>query len=127
MINFKTTNNPILGTVLIENIPISTYHIPTRAIIKVKELNIKVELNSGTVPTLNSFLNTSNNLLLNVQEDKVVNISYILLKSINLTGLTYTVGDNLINKEGISSLFVDTDYIYSDRLYKIDKNEIVIL
>lgn len=97
----------------------------TRAFLEVPNLGLSKELNAGSTPTLSAFLspNSLSYVEFPFKNDEVITVLYTLLSPINNSGLGYTVGDNVVYKTGIFNLFSGTDYIYIDKLYKIDKSE----
>ena len=95
----------------------------TKAIIDLPILGLRKELDSGSNPTIGTFL--SPNSIIGVEFpteiDAVVTIKYTLLSPVNASGLSYNVNDNLVYKTGIFNLFSGTDRIFIDKLYYIDK------
>ena len=124
MINLRSSNDVLQGTVTIYDKSVLEGSF-TRAFIALKELGLSKELNAGTDPTLSAFLSPSPvvGVEFEAKVDMRVTVEYTLLSLLDSSGLTFTVGDNIVSKTGIYNLFSGTNYIYIEKLYLIDKSK----
>ena len=124
MIGLRTVNTALNGVIeVFDNSDLIDSF--TRAIIELPSLGLSEELNAGSTPTLGAFLspNSLSGVSFDAKVDEVLTIGYTLLSPLNNSGLTYTVGDNLVYQTGIYNLFSGTNYIFIlDKLYLIDKS-----
>lgn len=124
MIQLRTVNNVLNGIIdLYDNSNLTDTF--TRALIELPSLGLSEELNAGSTPTISGFLspNSLSKVSFNTRMDEVLTIRYVLLSPVEVSGLSYTVGDNLVYKTGIFNLFSGTDRIsIADNLYTIDKS-----
>lgn len=122
MIKLRTQNDVLNGVIeLYDNS--SLINSFQRAFIELPDLGLSEELNAGSNPTLSNFLspNSISGIKFSTKLDKVLTLKYTLLSQIDNSGLSYTLGDNIVYKVGIYNLFSGTDYIYINKLYLIDK------
>lgn len=123
MINIRTQNDVLNGVIQVFDKSNLTDTFD-KAFIELPSLGLSKELNSGTTPTLSSFLspNSLTGIAFNARMDEIVDVKYTLFSALSNSGLTYILGDNIVRQSGIYNLFSQTDYIYIDRLYTIDKS-----
>lgn len=125
MINLRTTNDVLNGVLKVfDNSNLDDSNSLEKGIIKIQKLGLSKELDSGTTPTLSSFLspNSLTGVEFDARVDEVVEIEYTLFRPLSNSGLSYTLGDNLVYQTGIYNLFSGTDKIFIDQLYTIDKS-----
>lgn len=123
MINIRTTNDVLNGVLKVfdnSNLDDSFQ----KGIIKIQKLGLSKELDSGTTPTLSSFLspNSLSGVEFDTRMDEILEVEYTLLSSLSNSGLSYTLGDNMVYQTGIYNTFSGTDKIFIDQLYTIDKS-----
>ena len=124
MIQLRTVNDVLNGIIdLYDNSNLSDTF--TRALLELPSLGLSEELNAGSTPTISAFLspNSLSKVSFSARVDEVLIIKYTLLSPVDPSGLSYTLGDNLVYKTGIYNLFSGTDRIsIADILYIIDKS-----
>jgi hypothetical protein len=124
VINIRTTNDVLNGVIKVfDNSNLDdTFN---KGIIKIQKLGLSKELDSGTTPTLSSFLspNSLTGVEFDARIDEIVEVEYTLLSALSNSGLSYTLGDNMVYQVGIYNTFSGTDKIFIDQLYTIDKTK----
>lgn len=122
MIGIRTLNDVLNGVIeLFDNSTLAGNF--QRAFIELTELGLRQELNAGSQPTLSDYLSLTSikSVKFNARVDEVVTVKYTLLSELDRSGLSYTLGNNIVTKVGILNEFASTDYIYIGKLYKINR------
>lgn len=97
-------------------------------------VNKKVILNELSIPTAQHFIDNALTTLLNITpnmlglkefNDGVYKLDYWILIESNYS-ITYDIDTNIVNGVGILNDFLNTNYIYLDAFYEIDKTKCTI-
>lgn len=122
MIGIRTFNDVLEGKInIFDNSNLTgTFD---KAIVELPNLGLREVLDAGSTPTLSTFLspNSLSGVEFPARLDEVLTLRYTLLTEISKSGLSYTIGDNIVYKSGIYNMFAGTNYIFIDKLYLIDR------
>lgn len=103
---------------------------PSQVLLYVDKWKKTLKLDSTTNPTASMFLNPNlfteweikaSEFSIDSFQADVIKVKYTFLYA--YSGVSFVIGDNLVNKVGIYNDFLDTNFIYIDELYEIDKQK----